>query len=94
MGEVVRCSRCGETLSHATPSWSLHIELVSGFNGILDCSRTTAKEADRAIESVLRQIEAMDADMLENQIHQVFDFTLCRDCRDHFAANPLAIPHE
>jgi len=89
MSEPLTCSRCGTRLGHGVPSWTLRIELSANFDGTLDCSLKAAREADRTIEAVLRQIEWMDAETLENQIYQFFEFVLCRDCRDHYSANPL-----
>lgn len=91
MSEPRQCSRCGARLGPGIPSWVLRIELTANFDGTLDCSSKAANEADRAIETVLRQIEWMDAETLENQVYQFFEFTLCRDCRDHYSANPLYI---
>jgi hypothetical protein len=86
------CSNCGKQLQKPSISWNLHIKLWANYDGDIDYSEQSNQETDDMLEKVIQRIELIDQNALENEVYQEFRFTLCKDCRDIFAANPLNTP--
>jgi len=54
------------------------------------------EEADyqSAMEELLKQMEGMSADELQDQVHRRFEFKLCRACQMRFLVNRLGKPRQ
>ena len=44
------------------------------------------------IGELIKQMEAMSPDDLQDQVHRRFEYRLCRACQRQFLANPLGLP--
>jgi len=47
---------------------------------------------DATYEKLLKQMEQMTADDLQDGVHRRFEYRLCPSCHKQFLANPLGLP--
>ena len=47
-----------------------------------------------AIPSLLKQMEKMSAQELQDQVHRRMEYRICPRCQPHYLANPLGLPRE
>jgi hypothetical protein len=48
-----------------------------------------AMDLDRTMKELLKQMEGMTAEELQDQVHRRFEYKICRACQIRFLTNPL-----
>ncbi len=81
------CDKCGEFLPEGTIKYSVHVQILSDFDGIIlyDGDYSTKDETQNDI----RATELMDENDLEEEIFQELTFVLCGHCKVKFARDPF-----
>ena len=85
----MKCSRCGCVLDKSQPSWRLEVKIWADIPDIPAEFQKNTDELDDLIKQSLQRIKYLDRKAIENEVHRILEFRLCRDCRDIFLANPL-----
>ena|SRR5688500_10491522 len=92
MADRVICDICGDTVAP-------HAHYVIRMDVFADPSvpPVTADELEEAdheakISELIKQMEAMSPDDLQDQVHRRFEYRVCRGCQREFLANPLGLP--
>ena len=49
---------------------------------------------DEELDALLKQMEGLSADDLQDQVHRRFVYRVCRPCQVRFLANPLGKPRK
>jgi hypothetical protein len=49
-------------------------------------------DADAKFNDLLKQMEGMSADELQDGVHRRFEYKLCSGCHKQFLSNPLGLP--
>ena len=49
---------------------------------------------DRAFSELIKQMQHMSAEELQDQVHRRFEYRLCPGCQRKFLSNPLGKPRE
>ena len=49
---------------------------------------------DEELDALLKQMEGLSADDLQDQVHRRFEYQVCRPCQVRFLANPLGKPRK
>ena len=83
------CDRCGMTIPpHA--HYVVKIEIYADPT-LPDVSADDLEEADYAkrMADLLKEMESLSQEQLEDAIHWQRDFKICRPCQLHLISNPL-----
>ncbi|MCP4713962.1 MAG: hypothetical protein GY868_02505 [Deltaproteobacteria bacterium] len=80
------CDRCGEYLPEGSFRYTVHVQIVSDFDGMIffqdDCdSDDTA--APKETEEITAEME------LEEEVYQELTMVLCGNCKKAFASDPF-----
>ena len=75
------CARCGKELSEGSLKYMVHVQILSDFDGVIPYSEE--------INSLLQDVEDMDAQELEDDVYQEISFVLCEKCKKAFARDPF-----
>jgi hypothetical protein len=81
-----RCQRCEKEFHHESPRYIVEIKSFEDFDGLLE---DTTGKIDGEIIDLLKQIEDIDLQALEDDAYQEIRFILCKDCKDQFVRNPF-----
>lgn len=81
------CDKCGEYLPEGSLKYTVHLQIISDFDGVMlfdgDC---TDEEAQR----IFSRAEDIDEKELEEEVYQELSFTLCVRCKKRFAKDPFS----
>ncbi len=80
------CDRCGKYLPEGSIKYSVHIQILSDFDGIILYEGENSREDTQKIFS---EAESMDENELEEELFQELTFTLCENCKTKFARDPF-----
>ena len=80
------CARCGKELSAGSLKYMVHVQILSDFDGVIPYSEEDLSEE---INSLLQDVEDMDAQELEDDVYQEISFVLCEKCKKAFARDPF-----
>ncbi|MEI6125072.1 MAG: hypothetical protein WCQ99_00825 [Pseudomonadota bacterium] len=81
------CDRCGEYLPEGTMKYTVHLQIISDFDGVILFDGDGIDEAARQIFS---SPEGIDEKELEEEVYQELCFTLCGTCKKRFAKDPFS----
>ena len=81
------CARCGKELSEGSLKYMVHVQILSDFDGVIPYSEEDLSEE---INSLLQDVEDMDAQELEDDVYQEISFVLCEKCKKIFARDPFS----
>ena len=82
---VRRCDKCGSQLHPGDLAYSIFIQCLSDFDGVI-------AEPTEDLATLFKTLEETPEELLEEEIHREFHYFLCPTCKDHFCANPLNLP--
>jgi hypothetical protein len=51
-------------------------------------------DADAKFKDLLKQMEGMSVDELQDGVHRRFEYKLCAGCHKQFLSNPLGLPRQ
>ncbi|MEW6685838.1 MAG: hypothetical protein AB1393_06490 [Candidatus Edwardsbacteria bacterium] len=83
------CSRCGKVLSSGTV-YRVKISVFTDFNGEISIDEYSDYEEE--VKNAREKFSAFPEDLIEEEIHQEFEFLICPECKEKFCANPLNTP--
>ena len=86
MADTTFCARCGKTLPEGSLKYMVHIQILSDFDGVVPY---TEEDLNAEIQSLLKNMESMDAQELEDEVYQEISFVLCEKCKKRFARDPF-----
>lgn len=84
------CQKCGRAFLPGELRYKVGIQLWADFDGHLPPG--IEGESPEAIKKLLQKMVHMDQRLLEDEVYKSLEYTLCKICKDHFAANPLNLP--
>lgn len=80
------CARCGKSLPTGSIKYIVEIQILSDFDGFLPfCDEAQSEE----IQRLIKQMEDLEAQELEEEVYQEMSFYLCVQCKKNFADNPF-----
>ncbi len=85
MGHFI-CQCCEKELHHDDPRYIIEIKSFADFDGHFEGN---TGNIDCEIVNLLKQIEDIDIQALENDVYKKISFMLCKECRDKFVRNPF-----
>jgi hypothetical protein len=84
------CDLCEKPLSaNSEVRYELRMEIKAAYDPLVLDDEDLQKDHQIEIARVLRQLEGLTTLEAQNEVHQVFDFDLCRACQRRFLQNPL-----
>ena len=81
------CARCGKSLAEGSLKYMVHIQILSDFDGVLPY---TEDDLSEEIQAVLKNVDTMDAQELEDDVYQEISFVLCEKCKKIYARDPFS----
>ena len=94
MAERVICDLCGR----AVPPHAHYVVRIDVFAdpSVPPLSTENADDApfDQTLDHLLKQMEHLTADDLQDQVFRRLEFKLCGPCQREFLANPLGKPRQ
>lgn len=79
----IECSRCGCSILSGVTRYIVSVSLVADFDGIVP-----EGTGGGSLEALMKEIDQMSQEDLENEIYQQFTFIICKPCRDEYIKNP------
>jgi hypothetical protein len=88
----VICDLCGATIApHA--HYVVKIEVYADPSmPPLDTGELQEQDSERTMAELMAELKKYTADDLQDQVHRVFEYRICRACQGRFLANPLGKP--
>lgn len=86
---MIFCQRCGAELPPGSLKYLVTVHVTADFDGTLP-----AEGAMEDLEAFMRRLDAGDAAVAENDVHQSQGYLLCPACKKAFLANPLGLEAE
>lgn len=80
------CDRCGAYLSEGSMKYSVHIQILSDFDGVI---LYEGGDITEEAQKIFEQVEDLDENELEEEIFQELTFVLCGTCKIKFARDPF-----
>jgi hypothetical protein len=92
MPERTICDICGDTV----PTIAHYVVRIDVFAdpSIPPISAEDLEESDEKLADLIKQMQGMSADDLQDQVHRRFEYHICRPCQRRFLANPLGLPRQ
>jgi hypothetical protein len=81
---VQQCDRCGGVFKEGQTRYLVTINLVADFDGTVIAPDTTEEQS-----RMWKEIESKSEAELQDEVYQKLSFTICKPCRDSWAACPL-----
>lgn len=78
----VYCDRCGEYLPEGSLCYTVHIQVLSDFDGMVVVEKDGAGEAQVPDSEASRRV-------VDEALCQEYVYVLCADCREIFVADPF-----
>ncbi len=84
------CDRCGETLLlDSDVRYRVKIEVFAAYDPLEISKNDLQQNIEGKMEKLIRQMEKMDPEELQDQVHRSFEYDLCPDCQRDFLRDPL-----
>jgi len=81
------CDKCGEYLPEGSLKYSVQIQIISDFDGVIVCE---TDDLEMEAQEMLEAAEEMDEQELEDEVYQELSFVLCSRCRKRFSRDPFS----
>ncbi len=92
------CFRCGKELEPGGLFYVVHIQVLSGFDGILS---EPTEQIDKQLRDLIEQAQHLDPKELEKDVYEEITLVVCKSCRDRFVdeiqhpwEGPFRIPRD
>ncbi|HYE17476.1 MAG TPA: hypothetical protein VEA69_03475 [Tepidisphaeraceae bacterium] len=94
MPDRVVCDICNAVL-HTPASYVVRIDVYAD-PAVPPVSTAELEEMDveAKLADLLKQMEGMSAEDLQDQVHRRFEFRVCASCQRGVIANPLGLPRK
>jgi hypothetical protein len=84
------CDMCGkELLTDEDTRYVVKIQVYAAYDPMELTADDVARDRSNELAELLRQLESMNADELEDQVARCFEFDLCPACQKKYLAEPL-----
>ncbi len=84
------CDMCGKALAAEEETrYVVRIEVYAAADPLALTEEDLEEDRSSEIHELLRKMEAMDAETLEDQVHKAFRFDLCPACHAEYIRDPL-----
>ena len=80
------CFKCGKILPVGGLKYIISIHILSDFEGVV---LEPTEGVDEQIIGLVEELEKMDPETIEKDVHQKLTFHLCKRCKDEFAHDPV-----
>ena len=92
MADRVICDLCGDVVPpHAYYVVKIDVYADPSMPGVTG-DELEEMDAEAKVADLIKQMEGMSADDLQDQVHRRFEYRICRGCQRRFLANPLGLP--
>jgi len=80
------CDRCGDFLPEGGLRYTVHVQIISDFEGVMvfDGDDMTAE-----MRTIFKETDAKAERELEEEVYQEISFTLCPKCKKRFIHDPF-----
>ena len=94
MPDRVVCAICGAVL-HTPDSYVVRVDVYAdpSLPGVTS-DELEEMDGDAKLADLLKQMEGMSADDLQDQVHRRFEYRVCAACQRGVIANPLGLPRK
>ncbi len=75
------CAKCGQAFYEGSVKYMVHIKILSDFDGFIPCSE---KDSSKEIQRLLKEMETMDVQELEDDVYQELSVYMCVHCKKKF----------
>lgn len=77
-----RCDRCGRETPEKEQMYSLRLELFARAEPLIVTKEDLLHDHAAAMEKLVEQMQSMDPQEAEDQVHESYLFDLCTKCRN------------
>ncbi len=92
MSDAIACELCGRSIApHCFYVVRIDVFADPAMPPITQ-EEIQSSNFDQTLELLLKEIEGLSADELQDQVHRRFEYRICRACQIRFLANPLGKP--
>lgn len=86
----ITCDVCGkELLVDEDTRYVVKIQVYAAYDPMELTADEVARDRSQELAELLRQLEEMDAEELQDQVARCFQFDLCPACQKRYLAEPL-----
>jgi len=85
------CAICGQALPEGSLKYIVQIKIISDFDGFIPYSEEDPSEE---IKRLLKEMEDLDVQELEDDVYQEFSVYLCIQCKKRFTKELINIKRE
>ncbi len=84
MSDIIRfvCDRCLKLSNIGEQRYVFSAELFAAFDGLEITEDDLSKDLKSEINELVKSMENIDSDLLQNEVHKFYDLSLCKQCRD------------
>jgi len=94
MPDRVICNICGTTVAPLA-HFVVRIEVVADPSmPAISNKDLEAMNAEQSFDDLLKQMQGMTSDELQDGVHRRFEYKLCPACHKQFLTNPLGVPRK
>ncbi len=82
------CDRCSALMEKDRLRYQVRLEIFAAYDGLefKEADRRSSQDIRKEIEDLIKQMEDMDEQELQDQVHVKFEYDLCQKCRDEIYA--------
>ncbi|CAN5669669.1 hypothetical protein BH09PLA1_BH09PLA1_29400 [soil metagenome] len=94
MFERVICDICGSSVApHA--HFVVRIDVFADPSiPAMNTEELEALNAEQTLEDLMKQMQGMTSDELQDGVHRRFEYKLCPPCHTQYLTNPLGLPRK
>ena len=86
------CDRCGKRLEADDPNrFVVKIEVFAAADHVTITEEDLTRDHRAEIDRLVKQLDDMDPDEVEDLTYRAFRFDLCRACHKIYLANPIGV---
>jgi hypothetical protein len=87
-----KCDRCGKRLAPDDPNrFVVKVEVFAAADHLTVTEEDLERDHRAEIDRLVKQLDKMTADEVEDLTYRAFRFDLCRDCHKVYLKNPLGV---
>jgi hypothetical protein len=91
----MRCELCDRELSPGGGHYVVRIDVFADPSvPPVSSDELSSTDFDQELDALLKQMEGMSAEDLQDQVHRRFEYRICRPCQLRLLANPLGKPRK
>lgn len=78
------CDRCSALMEKEKLRYQVRLEIFAAYDSLefKEADKRSSQDIRREIEDLIKQMEDMDEQELQDQVHVKFEYDLCQKCRD------------